>query len=117
MQSTPQPTALNAVGGRVFQRKARARARARASGTRGGSGPPGGMLVLPRGKSGWVREVPDPYGRSEASAVSSELPFLRDMWRLRTHPQAGNGSGAVGLVREEPGPWGLATLSFPRSYG
>jgi len=52
-----------------------------------------------------------------ASAVSSELPFLRDTWRLRTHPQAGSGSGAVGLVREEPDLWGLATPSFPRSYG
>jgi len=69
------------------------------------------------GRSGWTQEVPDPYGGSEASAVSSELPFLRDTWRLRTHPQAGNGSGAVGLVREEPDPWGLATPSFPRSYG
>ena len=56
-------------------------------------------------------------GGSEASVVSSELPFLRDMWRLRTNPQAGNGSGNVGLVREEPDPWGLATPSFPRSYG
>ena len=44
-QSTPQPPALNAVGGRVFQRKIRARTRA--CGTRGASGlPPGGMLVL-----------------------------------------------------------------------
>ena len=41
---------------------------------------------------------------SEVSAVSSDLPLLRGTWRLRTHPQAGNGSGAVGLVREEPGP-------------
>ena len=64
-----------------------------------------------------MQEVPDPYGRSEASAVVMELPFLRDTWRLRTHPQAGNGSGAVGLVREEPGPWGLAIPSFSRSYG
>ena len=69
------------------------------------------------GRSGWTQEVPDPYGGSEASAVSSELPFLRDTWRLRIRPQAGNGSEAVGLVREEPGPWGLATPSFPRSYG
>ena len=44
-------------------------------------------------------------GGSEASAVDMELPFLRDTWRLRTHPQAGNGSGAVGLVRKEPDPW------------
>ena len=60
---------------------------------------------------------PGPLRGSEASAVSSELPFFRDTWRLRTHPQAGNGSGAVGLVREEPIPWGLATPSFPCSYG
>ena len=60
---------------------------------------------------------PGPLRGSEASAVSSELPFLRDTWRLQTHPQAGNGSGAVGLGREEPGLWGLATLSLPRSYG
>ena len=65
-----------------------------------------------------MQEVPDPYGGgSEASAVDMELPFLRDTWRLRTHPQAGNGSGAVGLMREEPVPWGLATPSFPCSYG
>ena len=56
-------------------------------------------------------------GGSEASAVSSELPFLRDTWRLRTRPQTGNGSGAAGLVRQGPDPWGLATPSFPRSYG
>ena len=51
-------------------------------------------------------------GGSEASAVSSELPFLRDTWRLRTHPQAGNGSGAVGLVRNGParGAWLLHPL-------
>ena len=36
-QSTPQPPALNAVGGRVFQRKTRSRARA--CGTRGVTGP------------------------------------------------------------------------------
>ena len=60
---------------------------------------------------------PVPLWGSEPPAVSSELPFLRDTWRLRTHPQAGYGSGAVGLVREEPDPWGLATPSFPRSYG
>ena len=70
-----------------------------------------------------VREVrmdaggPGPLRGVRASAVDMELPFLRDMWRLRTHPQAGNGSGAVVLVREEPGPWGLAIPSFPRSYG
>ena len=60
---------------------------------------------------------PGPLQGSEASAVSSELPFLRDTRRYGTHPQAGNGSGAVGLVREEPDPWGLATPSFLRSYG
>ena len=59
---------------------------------------------------------PGPLRGSEALAVDMALPFLRDTWRLRTHPQAGNGFGAVGLVREEPGPWGLATLFFPRSY-
>ena len=56
-------------------------------------------------------------GGSEASAVSSEFSFLRDMWRLRTHPQAEDGSGAIGLVRKEPDPGGLATPSFARSYG
>ena len=64
-----------------------------------------------------MQEVPDPYGGSEASAVNMELPFLRGTWRLRTHPQAGNGSGAVGLVRNVPDPWGLAAPSFARSYG
>ena len=53
--------------------------------------PPGGMLVLLHGKSGWVRVVLDPYGGSEAPATSSELPFLRDMWRLRTYPKRGTG--------------------------
>jgi len=60
---------------------------------------------------------PGPPGGSVASAVSSELPFLRDTWRLRTSPQAGYGSGAVGLVRKGPDPWGLAAPSFARSYG
>src|SRR6185312_15333906 len=70
-----------------------------------------------------VREVqmdaggPGPLRGPAASAVDMELPFLRDTWRLRIHSQAGNGSGAVGLVREEPDPWGLATPSLPRSYG
>src|SRR6185503_1682934 len=36
-----------------------------------------------------------PLWGSAASAVSSELPFLRDTWRLRTHPQAGNGPGPL----------------------
>ena len=44
-------------------------------------------------------------GGSEASAVGMELPFLRGTWRLRTHPQAENRSGAIGLVTKEPGPW------------
>jgi len=52
-----------------------------------------------------------------ASAVGTERPFFRDTWRLRTLPQAGSGSGAVGLAREEPDRWGLATPPFPRSYG
>ena len=52
-----------------------------------------------------MQEVPDPYGGSEASAVDTELPFLRGTWRLRTHPQAGNKSGVVGLVRNGPSPW------------
>ena len=60
---------------------------------------------------------PGPLRGSKASAVSSELPFLRDTWHLRTHPQAGNGSGAVGLVRKGRDPWGLAALFFARSYG
>ena len=59
---------------------------------------------------------PGPLQEPEASPVSSELPFLRDTWRLRTHPQAGNGSGAVGLVRKGPDPWGMAAPFFARSY-
>ena len=51
------------------------------------------MLVLLHGKSGWVRVVPDPYGGSEAPATSSELPFLKDTWRLRTYPTRGMGPG------------------------
>ena len=38
---------------------------------------------------------PGPLWGSEAPAVSSELPFLRDTWRLQTHPQAGNGPGPL----------------------
>ena len=60
---------------------------------------------------------PGPLQGSEASPISSELPFLRDTWRLRTHPQAENGSGAIGLVRKGPNPWGLAAPFFARSYG
>ena len=70
---------------------------------------PSGHVAAPDptqcGRSGWTQEVPDPYGGSAASAVDMELPFLRDTWRLRTHPQAGNGPGAVGLVRNGPNPW------------
>ena len=64
------------------------------------------------GGSGWTQEVPDSFGGSEAPAVDMELPFYRDTWRLRIHPQEGNGSGAVGLVREEPVRWSLATPSL-----
>ena len=55
---------------------------------------------------------PGPLWGVRGLAVSSELPSLRDTWRLRTHPQAGNGSGAVGLVREEPDRRGLTTPSL-----
>ena len=55
---------------------------------------------------------PGPLWGSEAPAVSSELPFRRDTWRLRTLLQAGNGSGAVGLVREEPDPWAWLLCPF-----
>ena len=60
---------------------------------------------------------PGPLRGSEASAVSLELPFFRDTWRLQIHPQTGNRSGAVGLVRKRPDPWGLTAPSFARSYG
>ena len=45
---------------------------------------------------------------SGPSAVGSELPFLRDTWRHQTRLRVGSGSGAVGPVRKEPDPWGLA---------
>ena len=80
-------TTLNAVGGRVLLRKTRARSRA--FGTRGGSGPLHG-----EGSPDGRRRPRTPIG-VRASAVSSELPFLRDTWRLRTHPQAGNGPGPL----------------------
>ena len=51
------------------------------------------------GGPGRMREVPDHYGGSEALAVGSELPLLRDTWRHRTRLRAGSGSGAVGPVR------------------
>ena len=105
------------MGGRVFQRKTRARARARASGTRGGSGPPDSMLVLLRGRSGWIREVPDPYGGSGALAVSFGASLPQGHVASPDLSQAGNGSGAVGLVRKEPDPWGLAAPPSWRSYG
>ena len=102
--------ALNAVGGRVFQRKACARARAFRP--RGIPGPLCGRKGVRAGAGG-----PGPLWGSEVPAVSSDLPLLRGTWRLRTHPQAGNGSGAIGLVRKEPDRWGLATPSSARSYG
>jgi len=71
----------------------------RAPGTRGGSGPPGGMLVLPRGRSGWTREVPDPYGGSGASAVSFGASLPQGHVASPDLSQAGNRSGAVSLVR------------------
>ena len=71
----------------------------RAPGTRGGSGPPGGMLVLPRGRSGRTREVPDPYGGSGASAVSFGASLPQGHVASPDLPQAVNGFGAVGLVR------------------
>ena len=82
---------------------------------------PPGYVAAPdpyaeKGGSGGHRRSRTPMG-SAVSAVSPDLPLLRDTWRLRTYPQAGNRSGAVGLMREEPGPWGLAIPSFPRSYG
>ena len=58
-----------------------------------------------------VREVrmdagdPGPLRGVRVSAVDMELPFFRGTWRLRTHPQAENRSGAIGLVTKEPGPW------------
>ena len=47
----------------------------------------------------WGRGGPRPR------LVDMELPFLRGTWRLLTHPQAENRSGAIGLVMKEPGPW------------
>ena len=85
--------------------------------------------TIPRPRDTWRFRTPTWCGRPDgrrrsrtpmgvrASAVGTELPFFRDTWRLRTLPQAGSGSGAVGLVREEPDRWGLATPPFPRSYG
>ena len=56
----------------------------------------------------WFYRVGGPDGRGRSRTPmggpgprlsASELPFLMNTWRLRTYPQAGNGSGAVGLVR------------------
>ena len=55
---------------------------------------------------------PGPLWGSEVSAVSSDLPLLRGTWRLRTHPQAENRSGAIGLVTKEPGPWAWLLRPF-----
>ena len=82
---------------------------------------PPGYVAVPDPHAVWEVRMdaggPEPLRGSETSAVSSKLPFLRDTWRLRTHPQARNGSGAVGLVRKGPDPWGLAAPSLARSYG
>ena len=64
-----------------------------------------------------MQEVPDPYGGSEASAVSSELPFLRDTWRLRTRPQAGNGSGASCVHPDLPYRVGVRSRHVSRRHG
>ena len=87
-QRTPQPPALNAVGGRVFQRKIRACARASGSGARGAPGPhPGGILVL----RAW--EVRMDAGRSWTHMASGTRCVTGPV------PRGGNGSGAVGPVR------------------
>jgi len=74
-QSTPQPPALNAVGGRAFQWKTRASART--CGTRGAFGPPWRYASSTRlGGPDRRGEVPDPYGGSGPPAVDSGLPLL-----------------------------------------
>ena len=102
-------TALNAVGVRVFLRKTRARSRA--SGTRGGSGPLHG-----EGSPDGRRKSRTPLGvRGLGGQLGASLP-----WRHVAPPDPSSGgerSGAVDLVREKPGLWGLATPSLPRSYG
>jgi hypothetical protein len=72
-QSTPQPPALNAVGGRVFQRKTRARV----CRTRGGSGPPPRRYVGSTGVGGpdGREEVPDPYGGPRPRLLVRRSPF------------------------------------------
>ena len=81
---------------------------------------PPGLVATPDPHAVWEARIdaggPGPLWGSATSAVSSELPFLRDTWRLRTRPQAGNGSGAVGLVRKGPDPWGPTAPSLERSY-
>jgi len=71
---------------------------------------PPGQVAAPDHHEVWEVRMdaggPGPLrGGSEASAVDMELPFFRGTWRLRTHPRAWNRSGAIGLVRKEPGPW------------
>ena len=84
-QSTPQSPTLNAVGGRVFQRKIRARAR----GTRGAPRPrPGGMLVLHT----W--EVRMDAGRSR-TPMGGPSPRLL----VRSFPSSGT-RGVTGPVPE-----------------
>ena len=77
---------------------------------------PPGHVAAPDPYAVWeVRMVaagPGPLQGSEASAVDTELPFLRGTWRLRTHSRAGNRSGAIGLVRKEPGPWAWLLRPF-----
>ena len=94
-QSTPQPPALNAVGGRVFQW--RTRARAHAPGHMAAPDPPRWYV----GSTAWeVRmDAGGPRPPSGPSTVGSELPLLMDTWRHRTRPRAGSRSGAVGPVR------------------
>ena len=100
-QSTPQPPALNAVGGRAFQWKTRARART--YGTRGVSGPPSGMLALrawevrtDAGRS-WT-----PMGGSRPRLLALSFPSSGTRGVTGPVPRAGNGSGAV-----------LALLKYP----
>ena len=70
---------------------------------------PPGHVAAPDQHAVWEVRMdaggPGPLWGSVASAVDTELPFLRGTWRVRTHPRAGNRSGATGLVRKEVGPW------------
>ena len=74
------------------------------SGARGGPGPPlGGVLARALRGSGSHVEVPDPSrGRSGPSAANAKHPSLGDMGRRRIPSRAGDGSGAVGVVRWSP---------------